>query len=238
RWAEVSDEIGAETLWPWGLSVGDLNADGYEDVFVTAGMGFGFRYGVNSALLNDQGRKFLDSELVLGIEPRAGGRTFKTAFVLDCSGADQDHPFCAGRSGPVEVKEALSSRSSVIVDLDRDGDLDIVTLDMNDRPQVLLSDLSARRSIRYLEIGLTGTRSNRDGLGATVRVHAGGRIFTQYHAGKSGYLGQSSGPLYFGLPEAAKVDRVEVSWPSGSSQSLTENLPLNGLLTITEPAGP
>lgn len=238
RWAEVSDQIGAETLWPWGLSVGDLNADGYEDVFVTAGMGFGFRYGVNSVLLNDQGRKFLDSELVLGIEPRADGRTFKTAFVLDCSGADQDHPFCAGRSGPVEVKEALSSRSSVIVDLDRDGDLDIVTLDMNDRPQVLMSDLSARRPIRYLEIGLTGTRSNRDGLGATVRVHAGGRIFTQYHAGKSGYLGQSSGPLYFGLAEAAKVDRVEVSWPSGSSQSLTGNLPLNGLLTITEPSGP
>jgi hypothetical protein len=220
------------------MSVGDLNADGYEDVFITAGMGFGFRYGVNSVLLNDRGQRFRDSELVLGVEPRAGGRTFKTAFVLDCSGADKNHPYCTGRSGPLEVKEALSSRSSVVGDLDNDGDLDIVTLEMNDRPQVLISDLSARRAIRYLKVRLIGTTSNRDGLGATVRVQAGGRILTQYHAGKSGYLGQSFGPLYFGLADATKVDRVEVSWPSDVRQTLTENLPINGFLTITEPAKP
>src|SRR4051795_8531179 len=74
---ESSQKMGAETFWPWGLSTGDLNADGYEDVFVTAGMGFGFRYGVNSVLLNAGGKKFYDAEFVLGVEPRAGGRTQK-----------------------------------------------------------------------------------------------------------------------------------------------------------------
>jgi hypothetical protein len=49
---EVSDAIGVETFWPWGLSVGDLNADGWEDLFVTAGMSYPFRYGLNSVLLN------------------------------------------------------------------------------------------------------------------------------------------------------------------------------------------
>src|SRR5436190_1190389 len=68
RFREVSDEIGAETYWPWGPSVGDLNADGYEDVFVTAGMNFPFRYGINSVLLNSRGRRFLDAEFILGIE--------------------------------------------------------------------------------------------------------------------------------------------------------------------------
>ena len=55
-YAEISDSIGAENYWPWGLSAGDLNADGYEDVFITASMNYAFRYAVNSLLLNDRGR--------------------------------------------------------------------------------------------------------------------------------------------------------------------------------------
>jgi hypothetical protein len=231
---EVSDKIGCETFWPWGVSVGDLNADGYEDLFVTAGMGFGFRYAINSVLLNERGERFCDSEFVLGTEPRLGGRTEKIAFILDCSGEDKDHPLCQRRSGKLPVKEALSSRSSVLFDLDDDGDLDIVTLDMNDRPQVLVSNLSNKKPIHFLKVKLIGTASNRDGLGATVKVQAGGRTFTQFHDGKSGYFGQSALPLYFGLAEAPKVDRVEVLWPSGRRQILTEGLTVNGPLTVTE----
>jgi hypothetical protein len=71
---EVSDKVGAETYWPWGLSVGDLNADGFQDAFITAGMGYPFRYGINSLLLNEHGQRFFDAEFVVGVEPRAGGR--------------------------------------------------------------------------------------------------------------------------------------------------------------------
>src|SRR5437762_8084635 len=77
---EVSDKIGAETLWPWGLSVGDLNADGYPDVFITAGMGIGYRYVPNSILLNENGERFFHGEFVLGVEPRANGRIDKLSF--------------------------------------------------------------------------------------------------------------------------------------------------------------
>ncbi|MFO1500127.1 MAG: VCBS repeat-containing protein [Verrucomicrobiota bacterium] len=49
QFTEISDQLGAETYWPWGISVADFNADGYEDVFVTAGMGYPFRYGINSS---------------------------------------------------------------------------------------------------------------------------------------------------------------------------------------------
>ena len=75
RFREVSDEIGAENYWPWGPSAGDLNADGYEDLFVASSMNFPFRYGVNSVLLNNAGTRFLDAEFILGVEPRAGGLT-------------------------------------------------------------------------------------------------------------------------------------------------------------------
>ena len=63
---------------------------------------------------------------------------------------------------------------------------------------------------------------------------AGLRSFTHYHDGKSGYLSQSSLPLYFGLGTAEGIDRVEVLWPSGSRQEVTKDLLLNGLLTIKE----
>jgi hypothetical protein len=232
--AEVSDKIGAETYWPWGISVADLNADGYEDVFVTAGMGYPFRYGINSVLLNENGQRFLDSEFVLGVEPRKGNRIEKIYFTLDCSGADKDNPICTRQEGQVSVIGSLSSRSSVIFDLDDDGDLDIVTNEMNGHPQVLISNLSSKKRIHYLKIKLTGTVSNRDGLGATVKVHCGPRTYTRYHDGKSGYLAQSSMPLYFGLGEAVKVDQIEVLWPSGRKQTLTEKIPVNTLLEITE----
>ena len=55
RFEEVSDRMGAENYWPWGVSVGDINADGWDDVFITSGMGFPFRYGINTMLLNDRG---------------------------------------------------------------------------------------------------------------------------------------------------------------------------------------
>lgn len=235
RFVEMSDKLGLETYWPWGMTAADLNADGYEDLFVTAGMGYPLRYAANSVLLNEAGASFVNSEFVLGIEPRAGNRIEKEFFVLDCSGEDRNHPICKGRSGKISVQGSTSSRSSVALDLDDDGDLDLVTNEWSDFPQVLISDLSVKKRIRFLKIKLMGSRSNRDGLGATVRVTCGNRTFTRYHDGKSGYLSQSLLPLYFGLGEAERIDRVEVSWPSGARQVLTEAIRINALLTIQEP---
>jgi enediyne biosynthesis protein E4 len=83
-------------------------------------------------------------------------------------------------------------------------------------------------------VKLIGTVSNRDGLGAAVRVNSGGRTLMKYNDGKSGYLSQSSLPLYFGLGDAQKVDRVEVDWPSGRKQVVTQDLRVNEVLRITE----
>src|SRR5213079_904128 len=95
RFEEVSDSLGVETYWPWGPSVDDLNADGWDDIFVASGMNFPHRYGINSVLLNEQGRHFLPSEFVLGVEPRPNGATEQVWFTLDCRGADRGQVFCA-----------------------------------------------------------------------------------------------------------------------------------------------
>jgi len=232
---EISDRINAENYWPWGLSVGDLNADGYQDVFITSSMNLAYRYHVNSLLLNDRGQDFRDAEFILGVEPRRGGRTATPYFEIDCSGADAGRPLCKGLSGPAVVWGALGSRSSVVFDLDQDGDLDIVTNDFHSQPMVLVSNLSERNpQLRYLEIRLRGTRANRDGLGAKIQVTAAGRVLTQVHDGQSGYLSQSALPLYFGLGVAESVDRVSVLWPGGRQQVVDGPIRTNQQLLIVE----
>jgi len=238
RYVEVSDEIGAETYWPWGLSVGDLNADGYEDAFVTAGMSYPYRYGINSVLLNDRGERFADSEFILGVEPRQDGRFAMPWFEIDCSGADREHADCEGRTSRFEVWGARSTRSSAMVDLENDGDLDIVTNEHNAAPMVLVSDLTeVKPEVRFLVVRLVGTESNRGGLGARVTVSAGGRTYVQANDGKSGYLSQSALPLYFGLGEAETVDRVEVDWPSGTHQVVDGPIEAGTRLEVEEAGG-
>jgi len=240
KFEEVSDDIGAENYWPWGFSVGDLNADGYEDVFVASSMNYPFRYGINSVMINEAGKRFQHSEFVLGVEPRRDGRVKVPWFELDCGtaqnpGPDRDHERCKDRTGKLVVYANLGTRSSVFLDLEGDGDLDIVTNDFNSEPMVLVSDLTQKKAVRWLQVDLTGTQSNRDGLGAVVKVHAGGMVQSRIHDGKSGYLSQSSMPLYFGLGKATKVDKIEVTWPSGETQTLTD-VEANQTLEITEPA--
>jgi len=234
RFEEISDQVGAENYWPWGLSVGDLNADGWEDVFITSSMNYPFRYGVNTLLINNAGETFLDAEFILGAEPRRDRAVVKPWFELDCSGADKAHDHCQGLEGPVTVLGTLGTRSSVIVDLEGDGDLDVVTGEFNSEPQILTSDLAEQTGLHYLEVDLEGRSSNRDGLGAVVTVVAGGLEQTKVYDGQSGYLSQSSRPLYFGLGEAKKVNRVEVLWPSAVEQTLSEGIEINGRLVVVE----
>jgi len=249
RFDEVSDSAGVETYWPWGPSVDDFNADGWDDIFIAAGMNFPFRYGINSVLLNENGHHFLPSEFVLGVEPRANGLT-QVWFTLDCNGQGAFNPLCAACSQPDSVASAcrvdathhltmmgsLGTRSAVAVDLDGDGDLDIVTNEFNGSPQVLVSNLAQRHHVNFLKIRLRGARSNREGLGAevTVVLPDGRRILKPFD-GKSGYLSQSDLPLYFGLANADHADRIEVRWPSGQSQTVAGPINAGRTIDVVEP---
>ena len=234
KFSEVSDQIGAENFWPWGMSSGDINADGFEDALISSSMCFPYRYSTNSLLLNDQGQRFLDSECVVGLEPRKGS-LIAPWFELDCAGIDQANPLCRNRTGTLVVWSAVGSRSSLLVDIDEDGDLDVITNDFNTRPQLLISDLSERNTaVRYLKVQLVGKTSNRDAIGSKVTLKAGDRLWYQQHDGQSGYLSQSSGPLYFGLGDVSSIDQISVQWPSGETQVLEGPIATNHLLKVEE----
>ena len=250
RFKEISDSVGVETYWPWGPSVDDFNADGWDDIFIAAGMNFPFRYGINSLLLNEGGHHFMPAEFVVGVEPRANGATRQVWFTLDCNGGGAFNPLCRACSAPnasemgctvdsarhLTMMGSLGTRSAVALDLDGDGDLDIVTNEFNGYPQVLVSDLAQRHRINFLKVSLRGTRSNREGLGAevTVVLPDGCRILKSLD-GKSGYLSQSDLPLYFGLADADHADRIEVRWPSGRRQTVAGPINAGRILEIVEP---
>ncbi len=236
---EVSDAVGLENFWPWGTSVGDVNADSWEDVFIATSMNYPFRYQINSLRLNRRGEDFAAAEFVLGIEPRRDGRLRAPWFEVDCGAADLPDTdliaaHCTDQDGPVGVLGTMGTRTSAIADLDQDGDLDIVTGEFNSEPQLLISDLAARLEINWLQVALEGATSNRDGLGARVAVDTAAGRQTRLHDGKSGYLSQSSMPLYFGLGESTSVDRVVVTWPGGTSQVVDGPIAANQLLRIRQ----
>jgi cytochrome oxidase Cu insertion factor (SCO1/SenC/PrrC family) len=236
KYQDVAIDMNAETYWPWGISTGDLNADGFQDVFITSCMNYPFRYHVNSVLLNERGQRFRDSEFILGVEPRRDNRTAAPWFELDCSVKDKMHDLAAGRTGRVVVCGAIGSRSAVVFDLDQDGDLDIVTNDFNTPPQVLISNLSERQpDFRFLKLRLSGKQSNKGGLGAKVQVDAGDQTLVRVYDGQSGYLSQSALPLYFGLGEAQTVSKITVNWPSGATQVLQGPISVNQELVVEEP---
>ncbi|MCB1043828.1 MAG: VCBS repeat-containing protein [Acidobacteria bacterium] len=233
---ERSDALGVENYWPWGLSVGDLNADGFADIFVAASMNFPWRYGINKVYLNTGKSGFVDAEFATEVEPRP--KTIKPWFAVNCSNAaESGHSICKQTDRPQGtnvVWGTLGSRTSVLFDLDRDGDLDIITGEFNAEPRVLINNLAQKKPIKYLEVTLQGTKSNRDGLGAWVEVATDTGRMTQFYDGKSGYLSQSLAPLYFGLGNATKVHQITVKWPSGTTQTVRDDISINSNIKIEE----
>lgn len=125
------------------------------------------------------------------------------------------------------------------VDYDNDGALDIFGSYGSDcgtgsklAPFVLYRNLGTTGN--WLKLGLRGTVSNRDGLGARVKLLAGGKTQTRQHAGPSHFTSQDSQPVHFGLGTSSQADSIEIIWPSGRT-SLLSNVPANTLIWVDEP---
>ncbi|MBI1389942.1 MAG: hypothetical protein GC154_15995 [bacterium] len=124
------------------------------------------------------------------------------------------------------------TRGSALADYDGDGDLDLLTINLNDRVRLLRNDGGTARS--WLKILLVGTTGNRDAYGAVIRLTAGGLTQTRYVTSSSGYLSQSSRMQHFGLGNAGEAEHIEIRWPGGETQIL-ESVKANQSLTVTEP---
>jgi hypothetical protein len=124
-------------------------------------------------------------------------------------------------------------RTLIAGDVDNDGDVDLLVTNNGAAPELLRNQTAGGHAML---LHLVGTASNRDALGARVSVTAGGR--TQVREVKSGssYLGQSDLRVHVGLGDAATVDRVDITWPSGRTQRV-EKPPVNQIVTVQEGRG-
>ncbi|HEY6291522.1 MAG TPA: CRTAC1 family protein [Terriglobia bacterium] len=128
------------------------------------------------------------------------------------------------------------SRGAAIGDFNNDGRLDILVSNNGQAPQLLRNDPGGGDSAHWLQILLIGTPSNRDGVGARVKLTAGDRVQYDQRKGGMSYQSAQDSRLHFGLGSHAKVDSIEIRWPSGAV-TRSENVAADQIVTVKEGAG-
>jgi hypothetical protein len=194
--ASVAAGLGAQNRYvEWGAGMPDLDNDGWpEVVYVT-------------------GNVYPEIEKHLPQYPHRGPRV---VFRNLGGGRFED---VSARSGP-GATAAHSSRGAAFGDVDNDGDVDVLVMNMNEPPSLLRNDYAGANG--WIEVKLVGTRSNRAAVGATVTVAAAGRKQARAVLSQSSYYSHDDLRVHFGLGSAARADTIEVVWPSGAVQVLKD----------------
>jgi hypothetical protein len=193
----------------FGAAFLDFDNDGWKDIFLANGHVYAQLAGRKLHLTYEQPRILYQN-------------TGKARFV-DVS----------AKSGP-GITASHVGRGCAFGDLDNDGDLEIVVNNQDAAPSVLRNDGGNRNN--SLSIKCVGTRSNRSAIGARVRVTAAGRDQIDEVMSGSSYYSHNDLRLHFGLGAAANVDRIEIRWPSGASETL-KNVAANQFITVREGQG-
>jgi hypothetical protein len=129
---------------------------------------------------------------------------------------------------------ARSARGGAYCDYDNDGDIDLVVSNIDEVPQLLANAGGNRQN--WLEMKLTSTKSNRDAIGARVKVSMGSLVQYDHVRAGGSYISGNDVRLHFGLANNRKADTVEVTWPSGTVEKI-ENVRANQIIEITEGRG-
>jgi hypothetical protein len=125
-------------------------------------------------------------------------------------------------------------RGLATADFDNDGDIDIVTNNRGDFPSLLRND--GGNANHWLTVQLVGTKSNRDGVGASLKLTAEGLVQVEQAKGGMSYMSASDPRIHFGLAKRTKITSLEISWPSGQIDRLT-NVPINQIIAVKEGTG-
>jgi hypothetical protein len=123
-------------------------------------------------------------------------------------------------------------RGSAVGDLNGDGRLDMVVTALSAPAEVWLNDSPGGN--HWLEFALRGSKSNRDGIGARIRVVSGGISQYNHASFAAGYASSSAGPTHFGLGASKMADLVEIHWPSGIMQEM-RNVAADRIVKLEEP---
>jgi hypothetical protein len=192
----------------WGLGMVDFDNDGWRDLF--------FAMSHFPALERYLGR---GSELPNRVFRNREGTRFEDVSA----------------SAGAEFQRAAKHHGTAFADFDNDGGVDVVLTTLDGPPRLLRNTGAA--GAHWLAVELRGRRSNRQGLGALVRVTlAGGRTLTAAATTSVGYASSSEPLVRFGLGQNAEARKIEVLWPGGATQELT-GVQADRIVAIEEPGG-
>jgi enediyne biosynthesis protein E4 len=211
------DDIAAQT----GVGLASKNSLGFGCVFLDINLDGWLDFAVANGHID---------ETVRNIRGNVGYAQPAQLFLNNGKGSFHD---VAGEIGG-GFDQPKVGRGLAYADFDRDGDLDILLTTNNGAAYLYRNDVqNGNRSIRFR---LVGTKSNRDAIGATVRVFTGGLTQSRMVKGGSSYLSQSELPVTFGLEKRDRIDRVVIDWPSGRTEEY-KNLAAGRCYECTEGKG-
>jgi hypothetical protein len=202
--------LGADSMpyVKWGTGLCDFDGDGWPDCFVANG-----HVDNNRRLIGQP----IDYEEPPLLHRNVDGRRFKLAT--------------RGVGPYFDAKHV--GRGAAFGDIDNDGDIDIV-VNHKDAPPAVLRNDTPMNGNAWIRLELVGTKSNRDAIGARVKVQVGPRAIWRQRKGGCSMMSTNDGRLTIGLGRAEVIDRITINWPSGVEQVL-ENVKPNQALKVVEP---
>jgi hypothetical protein len=229
---DLSKETGTcNTLWGWGAKFGDFDNDGWEDLFVVDGLRSASKENYIPVLVEmiiKPGIDFTD----VGSWPHIGSMSWSgyQKKKLFRNLGSQSFKEVSAEAG---VDNDRDGRGIGVADLDEDGRLDLYQTNAN-QESFLYHNVSPGGG-HWIELRLVGTKSNRDAIGARATLKTGGATLIREVNGGNGYASQSSTRLHFGLGAAAKIDSLEIRWPSGRVEKVS--VPVDRISTLREGEG-
>jgi enediyne biosynthesis protein E4 len=198
--------LGVRQLLGWGIAFVDVDDDGWRDLVIANG------------------------HVYPEVEGKQLGDTYLQPTVLFHNLGTGKFQDVTAQAGPA-FQVPRPARGLAVGDLDGDGRPEIVIVNMNATPSLLKNNGPHGH---YLNIALTGTKSNRSAIGARATIKVAGRTMIDQVMSGGSYYSQSSFTLHFGLGQNAQVDSIEIRWPSGAVQKIGKTA-ADQLLKVTEP---